>query len=89
MDSSLTPSNENLVVVNTPIAKQSLQNALAQCLGDLPRKARKGPWIISQQELSSRKTMSNENIVKEVIDLVEVVEEAPKSQKRKGKQRQL
>lgn len=89
VDSSLTPSNENLVVVNTPIAKESLQSALAQCLGELPRKASKATRMTSQEELSSRRTASSENIVRKVIDLVEVVDEAPKSQGRKGHQRQL
>jgi hypothetical protein len=89
VDSSLTPSNENLVVVNTPIVKESLQSALDQCVGDSPRRARKGTGITSQEEPSSRKAVSSENIVTTVIDLVEVVEEAPKSQGRKGEQRQL
>ena len=89
VDSSLTPSNENLVVVNTPIVKESLQSALAQCLGELPRKAPKTTRIGSQEELSSPRTVSSENIVRRVIDLVEVVDEAPKSQGRKGHQRQL
>ena len=89
INSSLTPSNENLLVVNTPIVKESLQSALDQCVGDSPRRARKGTGITSQEEPSSRKAVSSENIVTTVIDLVEVVEEAPKSQGRKGEQRQL
>lgn len=90
VDSSLTPSNENLVVVKTPIAKQSLQAAVAKCLGELPQKARKGTRITNQEKRSSHNALSSENIVeREVIELVEVVEEELKSQEDKGEQKQL
>jgi hypothetical protein len=86
----LTPSNENLVVVKTPIAKQSLQSAVAKCLGESPRRARKATRITNQEERSSRTAVSAENIVKrEVIELVDVVEEEPKSQEHKGEQKRL
>jgi hypothetical protein len=89
-DSSLTPSHENLVVVNTPIAKQSLQSAVAKSLAELPIKARKGSRITNHEEFSSRNAANSDTIVqREVIDLVEVVEETPKGQEHKGEQKPL
>jgi hypothetical protein len=78
--SPLAPSNDNLVWVNTPIAKQSLQSALTQCLGELPRSARKKTRPTSREKLSSRDAANCGNpLNREVIDLVEVVEEPPKN----------
>jgi len=82
-DSSLTPSNENLVVVKTPIARQSLQKAVAECLGESSKTVRKGSAPArDQEERPSAHAAVNETIVNaEVIELVDVVQEAPKDNK--------
>ena len=79
---SRPPANANIIVVSTPITKQSLQSALAQCLGELPRRARKSTRTRNPEGLHFRNAVISEH--REVIDLVEVVEEAPGSQEPKG-----
>jgi hypothetical protein len=81
-DSQLTPTRANFVVMDTPIAKQTLQSALAQCLGDSPGGRRKNMRQTGRDAISSRHRMKGDKGVKrEVIDLVEVVEEGPESHK--------
>jgi hypothetical protein len=88
-DSSLTPSKDKLVMVKTPIAKQSLQKAVAECLEELSKAGRKSARAADEEELPSHHAMSSEKIEKEqVIELVDVVEEAPQLQKNKGKPNQ-
>ena len=80
-DSPLSPCNANIVVVTTPITKQSLQSALAQCLGQSGQKPRKTTRTKNPQDFRFRNAAIGEHDVKrEVIDLVEVVEEAPSNQ---------
>ena len=80
VDSPLTPSDENLVVVKTPITRQSLESALAKCLAVLARRARKGNRMTNQEARSAGNAPSSEKSVKgEVIELLDVVEEAAKS----------
>ncbi|MGE5307249.1 MAG: hypothetical protein ACM3TN_28415 [Alphaproteobacteria bacterium] len=81
VDSSAMPIDENFVAVRTPILKKSLQSAVAQCLGELPKRAGKRTRTTDQGQRSSRNVAASAEPVKgEVIELVDVVEETPKIQ---------
>jgi hypothetical protein len=77
VDSPSMPNKGNVALIHMPIDKQTLQRALADCLGDLRRSARTGARTTPREKLSSEDVAAS--IKGEVIDLVEVVEEAPKS----------
>jgi hypothetical protein len=70
------PNNGRLVRVNTPIAKQSLQDALAECLEEFTRGPGEGLPQTGRAANSSRAAVTRDGIKREIIDLVEVVEEA-------------
>ena len=81
VDSSAMPIDENFVAVRTPILKKSLQSAVAQCLGELPKRAGKRARTTDHQDRPSLNVAASEEPVKgEVIELVDVVEETPKIQ---------
>ncbi len=82
-DSSLVPTREKLVVVKRPISRQSLQKAVAECLGESAKTIRKGSAPArDQKERPTVHAVVNEKIVKaEVIELVDVVQDAPKRKK--------
>ena len=82
-ESTLAPTREKLVVVRRPIGRQSLQNAVAECLGESSETVRKGSALAQhQEERPTAHAVVNEKIVKaEVIELVDVVKEAPKRKK--------
>ena len=79
-DSSVAPTREKLVVLKSPIGRQSLQKAVADCFGESGKTLRKGRAPARDQvERSTAHAVVNEKIAKaEVIELVEVVQEAPK-----------
>jgi hypothetical protein len=82
-DSLLVPTREKLVVVKKPIGRESLQKAVAECLGESSKKVRNGGAPArDQEERSTAQDMVDENIAKaEVIELVDVVQDAPKRKK--------
>jgi len=81
VDSSAMPIDDNFVAVRTPIAKKSLQSAVAQCLGESPKRAGKRTRTTDQEDRPSRNAAASEEPIKgEVIELVDVVEEVPKIQ---------
>jgi len=82
-DSSLVPTREKLVVIKRPIERQSLQKAVAECLGEAAKTIREGSAPArDQEERSTAHAMVGEKIVKaEVIELLDVVQEAPKRKK--------
>jgi hypothetical protein len=81
VDSSAMPIDENFVAVGTPIARKSLQSAVAQCLGELPKRAGKRTRTTDQEDHPSGNAAVSEKPVRgEVIELVDVVEEVPKIQ---------
>lgn len=79
-DSSLVPAREKLIVVERPIGRQSLQKALAECLDESSKPAGEGNRPVrDKKERPTPHTGVDKNIVQsEVIDLVDVVQEAPK-----------
>ncbi len=74
--STLVPKREKLVVIERPIARQSLEKAVAECLGESPKD---NIPVREEQESSTDHAAAREKIAQaDVIELVEVVQEAPK-----------
>ena len=79
-DSSLVPAREKLIVIERPIGRQSLQKALAECLGESSKPAGEGNGPVrDEKERPTPYAVVDQTIVQGgVIDLVDVVQEAPK-----------
>jgi hypothetical protein len=82
-ESLLVPTRERLVVVKRPIGRESLQKAMAECLGESSKTVRNGGAPApDREERSTAQAVGNEKIAKaEVIELVDVVQDAPKRKK--------
>jgi hypothetical protein len=90
VDSPALPSHANFVAVTTPLAKESLQSAVAQCVGELPKRDGKRTRTTDQEDRPSRNAAASEERVQEkVIELVDVVEEVPKIQQHKRQLKEL
>ena len=76
VDSPVKPGKSKCVQVNTPIARHTLQTALAECLDELPRSARNKTRPGNREKPSSDEEASRQaSVTRQIIDLVEVVEE--------------
>jgi len=77
------PARDNLVVLSGPIQKESLQSAVAKCLGVSPSKL-DGTASTSPKESMATKgvrTPASQSSGPQIIELVDVVAEPPESRK--------
>lgn len=87
VDSPVRPGKGKFVRVNRPINKHTLQTALAECLEELPRIAPGKPRPRNRERLASRDEANRADPVnREIIDLVEVVEEGFESHEGNGQE---
>jgi hypothetical protein len=82
-DSSVVPTREKLIVLKRPIGRQSLQKAVADCLGESAKTVGKGkaPARDQEQRSTAHAVVDGKIAKAEVIELVDVVQDAPKRKK--------
>jgi hypothetical protein len=80
------PTSEKLMVIDQPIGKDTLQKALAECLGTVNAAKQSVNAKSSRAESPSPTEGDSAAVESQVIDLVEVVEEGSAREKSKAPQ---
>lgn len=82
---SQAPARDKLVVLTRPVQKDSLQSAVAKCLGISSSKQNGTPSIPVSEPMATKETSSaavSQGAGPQIIELVDVVEEPPERRKR-------
>lgn len=81
-ESPSAPIREKLVIVKRPIGRQSLQKAVAKCLGEsaTTERKQKAPAPKRKPRSTAPAAVNDESVRDNVIELVDVVQESPTSQ---------
>lgn len=82
-ESALAPAREKVLVVKRPIGRQSLQRAVAECLGESAKTGRREKAPAPEREPCSiaLAAVNDESPRAGVIELVDVVQESPTGKK--------
>jgi hypothetical protein len=86
IDPSQTPKREKLVLMKRPLARETLQSSLAECLGTSSGSKRNGT-VSAQAQETRRSSEGAAEQEAEFIELVDVVEEGPGRRTRKNQQK--
>jgi len=83
------PGRDNLVILTGPIQKDTLQSAVAKCLGISSSKQNGTAGILAKEPMATKETRTataSQGTGPQIIELVDVVAEPPESRKNKKQQ---
>lgn len=82
--SAQAPTRDNLIAITGPLSKEILQKALAQCLKSSGAEKASSTWLTAPKADASEPETGRADAEKNIIELVEVVEESSARQKSRG-----